>query len=390
MYMWCWILLFFTLILLNTYAAPPKRDITENLPNAGKQSQWEQKEQKMPDQQEIIEKYKKYLRYLEIAYKILDSTPHWKKALKSMMQEGSQLSEHLGFRNWENLSKEELHKLIFKILIDISELEKQRKANFKVYEMKKKAEEEHLMQAQMSQVEHEKYKQQKKMEQQQHNKHEKLKHPGSRDQFEEAWEDIDKLEKSFYDPKTFFTLHDLDNDGYWNYMELNTVLVSEIEKLYNSSNPDNDLNERLVLLEDLYRMREHVMKQMDKDGDYRISLFEFLADAEAQEERPNEGWEDIGDNEQFTEEEFEIFKKEYAKQQGWGEDAYSASTSTPQYLYSGHQKQVNKVDNLSHASVYHSNDLPLHASDKDSTHVTMHQSLQQQHPMQQIEKTYGV
>lgn len=30
-------------------------------------------------------------------------------------------------------------------------------------------------------------------------------------------------------------------------------------------------------LEELYRMRDHVMKQMDTNGDHRISLAEFLA-----------------------------------------------------------------------------------------------------------------
>ncbi|VDK79184.1 unnamed protein product, partial [Gongylonema pulchrum] len=83
----------------------------------------------------------------------------------------------------------------------------------------------------------------------------------------------------------------------------------------------------------MYRMREHVMKQMDKDGDNRISRAEFLADAEAQDDRSDQGWEDIADREQYTKEELEKFEKEYARQQGWGEYAYStpAPTAVPPY-----------------------------------------------------------
>ncbi|VDO17377.1 unnamed protein product, partial [Brugia timori] len=69
--------------------------------------------------------------------------------------------------------------------------------------------------------------------------------------------------------------------------------------------------------------------------------------SEAQEEKPDQGWEDIGDKEQYTKEELEIFKKEYAKQQGWGEYAYStpAPTPNPSRMEQPYQIPVDSLDN---------------------------------------------
>ncbi|EJW77125.1 EF hand family protein, partial [Wuchereria bancrofti] len=248
------------------------------------------------------------------------------------------IPEHLDFNNWETFSQEDLRKLIVKVVADMDELEHWRKQDFKQYEMKKKAEEDHKM-AQMIQTEREHYIQQMEEQRRLHNKHEPLKHPGSRNQLKKVWEDTDKLDKDTYDPTTLFGLHDRNDDGYWSYDELNTIFLPEIEKLNNFSD--------LERLEELYRMRDHVMKQMDTDGDHRISLAEFLADSEAQEEKPDQGWEDIGDKEQYTKEELEIFEKEYAKQQGWGEYAYStpAPTPNPSRMEQPNQVPVDSLDN---------------------------------------------
>ncbi len=37
--------------------------------------------------------------------------------------------------------------------------------------------------------------------------HEKLKHPASREQFEDIWEQEDGMSEEDFDPKTFFHLH---------------------------------------------------------------------------------------------------------------------------------------------------------------------------------------
>ncbi|EFO16668.2 EF hand family protein [Loa loa] len=428
-----WLPLFCILISLSIDAAPTNRDEVDDLQNADKQRRWEQEQRRREEvQKEEIAKYVKYMRYLETVLNILQATPQWKEAMQSMTQEemlsgkiaemvdklephiieqlakakilelqrleqeirdqldvdggathNIKIPEHLDFNNWETFSQEDLRKLVVKIVADMDELEQRRKRDFKQYEMKK-AEEDHKM-AQMVQTEREQYIQQMEEQRRRHNKHEPLKHPGSRNQLRKVWEDTDKLDKDAYDPTTLFGLHDRNDDGYWSYDELNTIFLPEIEKLNNFSD--------LERLEELYRMRDHVMKQMDTDGDHRISLAEFLADREAQEEKPDQGWEDIGDKEQYTKEELEIFEKEYAKQQGWGEYAYSTPAPTPGPSQMNHpdQKSVQKhsavTNQLGKMDMKQPHQIPVQ-------HVEPIQPLQQhqmdEHPIQHVDRTYGV
>lgn len=63
------------------------------------------------------------------------------------------------------------------------------------------------------------------------------------------------------------------------------LLLNELEMLFTKD----------FRMEEMYRMREHVSKQMDKNGDRLISLEEFLHDTEAQaNDGKDEGWKDLG------------------------------------------------------------------------------------------------
>nr|CAD2169117.1 unnamed protein product [Meloidogyne enterolobii] len=106
-----------------------------------------------------------------------------------------------------------------------------------------------------------------------HNEHEELKHPGGREQLEEVWEERDHMDKNSFDPKTFFALHDLNSDGFLNEEEIEALFQLELEKVYNESDPADDPREKI---EEMNRMREHVVAQMDKNGDRLISLDEFF------------------------------------------------------------------------------------------------------------------
>ncbi|VDM61496.1 unnamed protein product [Angiostrongylus costaricensis] len=204
------------------------------------------------------------------------------------------MPEHLDVTNWERFGKEDLRKLIRRTVQDMDAIDRERKKDFKEYEMRKKAEEDHKL-AQMSEEERRKAEYEAEEAKRRHNDHEKLKHPGSRDQLEEVWEESDHMEKDAFDPRTFFALHDLNGDGFWNEDELEALFQVELGKVYNDSNPDDDPRERM---EEMYRMREHVTKQMDKNGDRLISLDEFL------------------NVRVYTEDELREFEKEYAKKQG--------------------------------------------------------------------------
>ncbi|KAM3726510.1 Nucleobindin-2 [Dirofilaria immitis] len=430
-----WLLLFDISISSCVDGAPPNRGTADNLESASKQRQWEQERRQREEfQKEEIAKYVKYMKYLETVLNILQATPQWKEAMQSMTQEemrggkiaemvdklephiieqlakakilelqrleqeikdqlnadngaihNIKIPEHLDFNNWETFSQEDLRKLVVKIVADMDELEEQRKHDFKQYELKNKAEEDHRM-AQMIQTEREQYIRQMKEQRRRHSKHEPLKHPGSRNQLRKVWEDTDKLDKNTYDPTTLFGLHDRNNDGYWSYHELNTIFLPEIEKLSNFSD--------LERLEELYRMRDHVMKQMDTDGDHRISRAEFLSDREAQEEKQDQGWEDIGDKEQYTKEELEIFEKEYAKQQGWGEYAYStpAPTSDPSQMNHVDQASMQKLgsfsDQLDGTFSQQLHQIPV--QHLKPLQPMQHQRMNKQPVQQRIDKIYGV
>ncbi|CAB3399881.1 unnamed protein product [Caenorhabditis bovis] len=228
------------------------------------------------------------------------------------------MPEHLDVQNFEKFHKEDLRKLIQKTVADMEAIDQERKEKFKQYKLQKKAEEDHRL-AQMTPEEREKVRRKAEEAMKRHNQHENLKHPGSRDQLEEVWEESDHLEKDQFNPRTFFALHDLNGDGYWNDAELEALFQIELEKMYNETNPDDDPKERL---EEMYRMREHVSKQMDTNGDRLISLQEFLADTEAQTPNKDEGWKDLGQEQIYTDEELQAFEKEYAAKNGWGENAY--------------------------------------------------------------------
>ena len=116
-----------------------------------------------------------------------------------------------------------------------------------------------------------------------------LHHPGSKKQYEEVWEKQDHLEDQEFDVKTFFYLHgkdnnlilywiinvsnyivflfylDLDGNGVWDQNELKGLFQKELDKLYQSGHPEDDMVERQ---EEMERMREHVMRETDlnKDG----------------------------------------------------------------------------------------------------------------------------
>ena len=100
--------------------------------------------------------------------------------------------DHLDVQNWEKFNKEDLRKLIVRTAADMEEMDKQRREDFKEYEMKKKAEQDHKL-AGMTQEERAKAEEELKASEQRHNEHEKLKHPGGRDQLEEVWEESDHV-----------------------------------------------------------------------------------------------------------------------------------------------------------------------------------------------------
>lgn len=229
---------------------------------------------------------------------------------------------HIDHDDLEKFDKEDLRKLIKETTADLEKLDKVRRKSFKEYEMKKQAEKDHRR-AQMTPEEREKDIASEKEAEKRHNDHEKMKHPGSKDQLEDVWEEQDGMDPNTFDPRTFFSLHDMNGDGFLDETEVEALFNKELDKSYNASNPDDDMRERD---EEMARMREHVFGEVDKDKDKMISLDEFMKASEAPDFDNNEEWGGIDDSKEFNDDELKAFEEEYAKQQGWGDHPYDPIT----------------------------------------------------------------
>lgn len=63
--------------------------------------------------------------------------------------------------------------------------------------------------------------------------------------------------------------------------------MQKLDKIYNASDAKYDPVERE---EEMNRMREHVMNEIDKDKDRTVSLEEFIAATKQKEFEKNEEW----------------------------------------------------------------------------------------------------
>ena len=146
-----------------------------------------------------------------------------------------------------------------------------------------------------------------------HRQHDKLKHPMTKDQLEEVWEEQDHMDPQDFDPRTFFAMHDLDGNGQWDENEVRILFKKELDKAYDPNAPEDDMRERE---EEMERMREHVFKESDKDKNRMISYDEFLAETQRDEYNKDEGWETLDEDEEdiFTEEEFHQFEQDRQKE----------------------------------------------------------------------------
>ncbi|XP_076450632.1 nucleobindin-2-like isoform X2 [Babylonia areolata] len=223
------------------------------------------------------------------------------------------IPSHLDLRNPHSFEMKDLENLIKKTTHDLEEVDKKRKQQFKTYEMEKEFEYQEKLK---SMTEEEKKAEEKKHQElkEKHKQHEKINHPGSKDQFEEVWEKEDHLEDQDFDPKTFFLMHDLNNDRMWDIQEVEAVLQRELDKVYDARNSpeEDDPNERF---EEMSRMREHVFTEIDTNKDFMITLDEFInytgKTGDSEKFKEDEGWETLDETDQFTDDEFQEYMRQH-------------------------------------------------------------------------------
>lgn len=214
---------------------------------------------------------------------------------------------HLDHNNPNSFEVADLAKLIQKASKDLGDIDKKRKEEFKNYEMEKE-----LLRRQQLEALNEtaRLEEEKKFEEMQkkHDDHPKLHHPGNEEQLKEVWEESDGLSKKDFEPKTFFHLHDTNGDGFLDAGEVEALFQKELDKVYDPNAPEDDMLERY---EEMNRMREHFVNEVDRDKDSMISMEEFIDNTRKEEFKNDEEWQPLESEDTFNEEELVAFEKNY-------------------------------------------------------------------------------
>ncbi|XP_014252317.1 nucleobindin-2 isoform X2 [Cimex lectularius] len=220
-------------------------------------------------------------------------------------QKREEMHAHLDHSNPHTFEVADLHNLILKVRKDLDEADRLRKENFKEYELQKEFEKEQKLKT-MDEKHKEEYLKEIEEQKKKHKQHEPIHQPGGKAQLEEVWEKTDHMENVKFDPKAFFYMHDIDSNGYWDEEEVKALFLKELNKMYTSGSPEDDMRERE---EEMERMREHVFNEADTNHDRLISLEEFIEQTKKQEFQRDEGWETLDEKPQFTREEYLEFEK---------------------------------------------------------------------------------
>merc|ERR1712038_926629 len=350
--------LVFLMIIASTYCRPPRQKVTEH--HESKNPEVKQGSDHAPagNGSEQWDLGIEYNRYLQEVVQVLESDPEFRKKLEDSdvekIRDGS-IAEELKFvdhnlrtklddvkrkevdrlrklavKQYENnkginreemkmpghidvsnhrFDVEDLKKLIKTTTNDLEEADKKRREDFKKYEMEKKFEKEERLKHITDDEAREKEKQKMAELEKKHKDHEKLNHPMTKDQLEEVWEEQDHMAPEDWDPKTFFAMHDLNGDGFWEEDELKVLFQKELDKAYDPNAPEDDMKERA---EGSERMREHVMKETDANKDRMISFDEFFDQTKKEEfNKHDETWDGVDDiDDDYSDEEFAQFEHE--------------------------------------------------------------------------------
>lgn len=99
---------------------------------------------------------------------------------------------------------------------------------------------------------------------------------------------------------------DLDGNNFWDETEVKALFIKELDKVYQSGLPEDDMRERV---EEMERMREHVFREADTNHDNLISLEEFIAQTKREEFNRDPNWETVDNQPQFTHQEYLEFER---------------------------------------------------------------------------------
>ncbi|RNA12552.1 nucleobindin-2 isoform X1 [Brachionus plicatilis] len=221
------------------------------------------------------------------------------------------LPKHVDHGNIDTFEVHDLERLIKQATFDLEEVDKLRREEFKDHEIEKEYERRKKMQQADAET-RQKLEEQHKRSLEMRKNHQRVNHPGSKDQLEEVWEEEDKLDGEDFEPVTFFKLHDIDGNNYWDEFEVEALFNIELDKIYNKTDPEFDPAERF---EEMNRMREHVFGEIDKNKDRLVSLDEFVESTKSREFKQNEEWKGVDDEAQFSEDQIREYSQAHVEEE---------------------------------------------------------------------------
>ncbi len=116
------------------------------------------------------------------------------------------MPKHVDHQNVETFEVRDLETLIRQATVDLEEVDRLRREEFKQHEIEKEYQRrKHLEDMNPDERKRAEEEYARQVEQRKH--HAKINHPGSKDQLEEVWEEQDHLEGEKFNPHTFFSLH---------------------------------------------------------------------------------------------------------------------------------------------------------------------------------------
>ncbi|UYV76246.1 NUCB2 [Cordylochernes scorpioides] len=213
-----------------------------------------------------------------------------------------QIPKHLDVHNRDTFEIKDLKNLILSATKDLEELDKKRRQEFKEYEMEKEYRYRESLKN-MTEEERKEVEEKHKESIEKHKEHPKVHHPGSKPQLEQVWEEQDHMPKEEFNPKTFFSLHDVNGDGYLDIQEVEALLGLEVKKIYN----END--DPVEMKEEYNRMREHIYKEVDTNRDSLISRDEFLDMTKKAGFEQDEGWKGLDEQQVYNEDDLREYEK---------------------------------------------------------------------------------
>ncbi|UJR36200.1 hypothetical protein I4U23_028933 [Adineta vaga] len=217
------------------------------------------------------------------------------------------LPQHIDHETSDTFNEADLERLIRHASKDLDEIDRKREQEFKEYEMQKEYQ-RRIKLAKLTAEERRRLEQLHRETLEKKKRHRQVNHPGSVDQMEEVWKKVDKLDANQFTPKSFFKLHDINGDNLLDEGEIEAIMLKEAAKIHEDT-PDGDPVEEE---EEMDRMREHVMKEFDKNNDRMLSLDEFERGINGKEAKNDQGWKSIEDNPVFSDQEFQRFSEKMA------------------------------------------------------------------------------